>query len=45
MKDNICPVRMSLDDWLQVEGGEGDVPHGVVGLQRVGYVGVTLKSE
>jgi len=34
---------MGFDDGLQVECGEGDVTHGIVGLQSVSDVGVSLK--
>jgi len=35
---------MGLDDGLKVECGEGDVTHGVVGLQSVSDVSVSLKE-
>jgi hypothetical protein len=43
MEDHVSPVGVGLDDRLQVERGEGDVSHCIVGLECVRYVGVTLK--
>jgi hypothetical protein len=43
VEDDVGPVGVGLDDRLQVERGERDVTHCVVGLECVRYVGVTLK--
>ena len=43
MKDYVGSIWMGLDYGLKVECGEGDVTHGVVGLQGVSDVSVSLK--
>ena len=43
--DGVHPLGRGLHRRLEVEGGEGDVLHGEVGLQRVGDVLVTCKHN
>ena len=43
--DGVHPLGRGLHRRLKVEGGEGNVLHGEVGLQRVGDVLVTCKDN
>lgn len=42
---NIGTIGVGFDDGLQVERGEGDVPHCVVRLEGVSYIGVALDEK
>ena len=45
MHDTVHPVRVFVNEGFDVEGGEWDVPHGVIRVEGVGDVGVTLEAD
>ena len=45
MHDPVHPVRVFVNEGFDVEGGEWDVPHGIVGVEGVRDVGVPLKAD
>ena len=45
MHDPVHPVRVFVNEGFDVEGGEWDVPHGIVGVEGVRDVGVALKAD